>query len=574
MRNFVFRIQAIGLLSGSIHNSRHPRGRRGRSAKTVPILERFLFIVFALLSLVSMVQANTITAVSCSSTDVHNAIEAAVAGDTVAIPAGICSWTSGVSWTAPANVTLQGAGISVVGGGDQTVIIDNYATNSPLLEITVSSSGKFRMTGMTVRSGPSGANKDEGMITFHGPGNVELDHLHIDTLTNFKTQYKTLYIGNTVYGVLHSSILDLYSTNAIYVFNGTGTDGQGNAAWAAATNFGSSDFFFIEDNIVNGSPSTYNTRLVDCYVGGRHVIRFNNFTASSTGETHATGHDGSTGNNRGCRAQEIYGNYSVLGSGQSQPNYDLAEVGNGAALLWGNQAGAGAYKNIFIFNVTRKNNTTYPQATNGWGYCGTDFTGTGSAWDQSSSSGTGYACLDQPGRGQGQLLSGSHPNKINTFTGTIAWPNQVLEPIYIWKNIGTYTSGWGGTYYLNNSGTASGYRVQSDRDYYQQASNIQTSSTSPFNGSSGTGWGTLANRPTTCTTGVGYFATDQGSWNTSTSNPYGVQQNGADGVLYKCTSTNTWTSYYTPYTYPHPLRQAQRAVDGPDVVKNVHIQQN
>ena len=78
--------------------------------------------------------------------------------------------------------------------------------------------------------------------------------------------------------------------------------------------------------------------------------------------------------------------------------------------------------------------------------------------------------------------------------------------------------------------------------------------TSPFGGTSGTGWGTLANRPTTCTPGVAYFGTDQGSWNTSTSNPYGVQQNSADGVLYKCTAPNTWTLYYTPYTYPHPLQ--------------------
>jgi len=26
------------------------------------------------------------------------------------------------------------------------------------------------------------------------------------------------------------------------------------------------------------------------------------------------------------------------------------------------------------------------------------------------------------------------------------------------------------------------------------------------------------------------------------------------GTLYKCTSTNKWEPYYTPYTYPHPLR--------------------
>jgi hypothetical protein len=27
----------------------------------------------------------------------------------------------------------------------------------------------------------------------------------------------------------------------------------------------------------------------------------------------------------------------------------------------------------------------------------------------------------------------------------------------------------------------------------------------------------------------------------------------ADGPLCVCTSSNTWSLYYTPYTYPHPL---------------------
>ena len=34
---------------------------------------------------------------------------------------------------------------------------------------------------------------------------------------------------------------------------------------------------------------------------------------------------------------------------------------------------------------------------------------------------------------------------------------------------------------------------------------------------------------------------------------------GADGVLYKCTATNTWSVYYTPYDYPHPLRSGDPA---------------
>lgn len=60
------------------------------------------------------------------------------------------------------------------------------------------------------------------------------------------------------------------------------------------------------------------------------------------------------------------------------------------------------------------------------------------------------------------------------------------------------------------------------------------------------GFGTAARRPATCTTGVGYYATDEGSWNTS-GNSFG------NGRLYVCTATNTWTLYYTPYAYPHPL---------------------
>jgi hypothetical protein len=59
--------------------------------------------------------------------------------------------------------------------------------------------------------------------------------------------------------------------------------------------------------------------------------------------------------------------------------------------------------------------------------------------------------------------------------------------------------------------------------------------TASFDGSSGMGVGLLSARPTTCTVGVGYWATDESK-------------------LYRCTATNVWTFYYTPYTYPHPFR--------------------
>jgi len=101
--------------------------------------------------------------------------------------------------------------------------------------------------------------------------------------------------------------------------------------------------------------------------------------------------------------------------------------------------------------------------------------------------------------------------------------------------------------------------IQANREYYQQVSaNPQSSPTSPFNGSSGTGYGTLANRPLTCTAGTAYFATDQGSWNTTTRMRGAligtVPDDGSQtqGVLYICTATDTWTAS-VPLTFPHPI---------------------
>jgi hypothetical protein len=143
-------------------------------------------------------------------------------------------------------------------------------------------------------------------------------------------------------------------------------------------------------------------------------------------------------------------------------------------------------------------------------------------------------CIDQSGRGQGGYISGATPSP----TG---YPSQALDPIYEFADTLA-----GGTTMYNQTVTPDTAKSIANRDYYTGNLNaIQSSPTSPFNGSSGTGWGTLANRPTTCTPHVGYWATDQGSWNTS-GNGFG------QGELFVCTATNTWTAYYTPYQYPYP----------------------
>jgi hypothetical protein len=171
-------------------------------------------------------------------------------------------------------------------------------------------------------------------------------------------------------------------------------------------------------------------------------------------------------------------------------------------------------------------------------------------------------CQDQAGRGQGNYISGESPTPATPL-------NQALDPVREWNDVvppsdvvQQYASQFGGN-------------ILANRDYYTDnwktgglsGPTAQTSTAVPFNGSTtcnagsgnyscGMGEGTLANRPTTCTTGVGYWATDQGSWNQSglacSSNGAGTGQ-GCQGELFTCTSANTWTPAYTPYTYPHPL---------------------
>jgi hypothetical protein len=523
------------------------------------------FLLGALFS--ATARANTWPAASCNEPDVAAALgHVAADGDTVTIPAGTCRWTTALTYNQVYSTSIIGAGSqTIVGGGDVTVIVDNFTTNSPLLGLNLSSSKTLRMSGLTFQGG-SGGVKDAGMINIGGPGTVRLDHDHF----NFQT-YTTaprsfiIEIGTGVIGVMDHSILDQSQTSTVLFINGSSD--AGNTTWTQATGFGTNNFFFIEDNLVNGnatSTTIFEGRTGDCWTAGRYVVRFNTITETSGPEQHATGH---SGDDRGCRAQEVYGNLFQQGAGQptNGVNYDMADLGSGAALVWGNSA-VNVFKNVFLTDVTRKDNTTYAQTAppGGWGYCGTAFNGSGSNWDQNSVTSTGYACIDQPGRGAGDLLSynsngsgsGSFPQKCNLtlnpgctiFTGQ--WPRQALEPIYLWNNNASPAGGWGGTFWSDGSGG----RLTTNVDYYSAASGVQTSSSSPFNGTSGTGWGTSANRPSTCTKGVGYFATDQGTWNTSASNPYGVQQNGASGVLYQCSATNTWTTYYTPYTYPHPLQ--------------------
>jgi hypothetical protein len=513
---------------------------------TMTVIARTSLVVLSVIA-PSGAEAATITAASCSASHVQAAMNQASAGDTVLIPAGTCNWTTTVSWSAPANVKVLGAGsLTTVGGGDVTIIQDNVASGSPLLSITTNASGTFRLAGLTIRGG-TGSIKESGMLLITGRSTqVRLDHFRIrkDTYTNSNAG-KLIYVGGRTKGVIDHARFDHGADNGwIHVVNGDigASDDHGDTPWSEPTGFGTSDFIFIEDSqfvgTVNGDGPGLAT-ATDCHTAGKFVFRYNTGINVNVAQTHPTGH---AGDDRGCRAHELYGNTmtATFNPVSVEPMYSFEYNNSGPSMIWGNSLN-NVYKNIVYLNICRQDSACgYNPPYGGWGVCGG-----GSVWDQNSNS-TGYPCIDQPGRGQGDLLRGTFPgSKINVALGTAAWPRQALEPIYEWLTTGGPATGWGGAWFNNGASP----QVQQNRDIFFHHGNSGCNA-GAASCTTGVGVGTLAQRPSTCTLNVAYWATDQGEWNS-------VNGSTPDGQLYRCTSTNTWTLYYKPHTYPHPLVQGQ-----------------
>lgn len=541
-----------------------------KTAKSLLFAALFSVLIFA-----NPAHAQTINAASCSAVDVQAAFNSVVASTTtVKIPAcpGGVGWSTPVALNVPpgsTTISVIGAGnLNSTGGGDQTVIIDNFNSTAPLLSISTNnnSSSFVRLAGITFKGGSSGAfQKADGMVAFFGSSaNVRVDHIHMNISTyTGGNPGSGLEFQGCLAGVTDHSIFDAGyngTNNLLRVYNqgtcGGDSLGLGDYSWTQPTGLGSSNFMFVENNVFNNGAGD------DCTKGGRYVWRFNTMTtggshAGPSVQTHPTG--GGL-RERGCRAVEIYKNTATaINDGATQGSgyvFSFFWMSAGTGVVWGNTIPSGSamggtgYRAVVTGHNMRTNNNTYSQTPTplGWGYCGTNFNGTGSKWDGNTSTATGYPCIDQIGRGAGQRLVNDFPSVLNQAAGVIAWPNQALEPVYEWANAySPVPNNPSGIWYQQDSG------VNENQDYYLGTQD--NGSPISFNGSlscstaphCGVGVGTLSSRPASCTTGVAYWATDQGSWNQSGT--------GGQGVLYKCTSTNTWTLFYTPHTYPHPLTQ-------------------
>ena len=396
---------------------------------------------------------------------------------------------------------------------------------------------------------------------------LRVDHTHWTTTLNGDCLAATYA---AIYGVIDHNVITMpiSTSSGQSVINfwrvGGGWTGDGFASGAYTynqpTSFGSGSFLFFENNSLTGGY------LNDCNNGGREVFRYNTIN-------HAVqqGHE-MEGDARGCRATEYYHNHVTCDAN----NGGVTSTRVGTMLVWGNTT-TGCSGQLIGLNLDRTDGHIVTTSNGAdWGSCGTQGVAPvgPSPWDQNQGA-PGYACADQPGRGQGDYIYGSsfgygEPMRSNvtlkicpttsfTLNGPVtcpsgytigntslnggSWPRNALDPVYEWMD--------------SAQGQVGGdcYNCQANRDYYQESvgQTAQTSPTSPFNGAGGDGHGTLANRPTTCTAGSSANATVYNTNGVPGVGYWATDANGGSGEFYVCTATNTWTAYYTPYTYPHPF---------------------
>jgi hypothetical protein len=513
------------------------------------------------------------TAASCSESDVNavinGPIHVAVNGDTIIIPAtgSPCTWTS--------SITISGVGIDITGTGtpnsgggttgagpSNTTIIDNISSSPSLglflfTNLTPGQTAKVEL--LTLSASGAGSNSIISSMQFTGNctstapycPSVRVDNITFAPGTWLSPTANALVIVNNVFGVLdHNSSTEagggIGETPPLVDVNFSGWQGVGewgDNSFATPDTSGTAQTVYIESNYLNGVRGTDDDESTqdsfNSVGGGRWVCRFNEVVnMSSTGVCSAHG-TAWTGRPRGMRQVEVYYNTISAVSGAAADALNGLNSGTGYYLSNTFSVAAGGGLNYFlVLDIPRFVKTSTP-----WNSCdGTQ------PWDQSPWSST-TQCLDQPGRGAGALYTADDPPTLASAPSTACattgqcFQNPGLDPVYeAGETIGV---GGGPNTPVEVQSDGSSTRLLANRDYYAEVSqSAQTSPTSPFNGTVGTGYGTLANRPTTCTNGVGYWATDSGTWNQSDSSK--------QGEFFVCTA-GTWTLHYTPYTYPHPL---------------------
>ena len=459
---------------------------------------RRLLFPFLLLLMAPCAQATVHLAASCSSTDVQTKLTAAVAGDTVQIPNGSCTWTSAVTFSNKTiHLTAENQAVP------QNVTI-TFQVNSGI-QTGTSNLSRVSYLKLVTETGTSWTN----IINVRGRS-FRADHNTFEYQSGGPYTRVGIYFNGGIAGVLSpDGVVDNNTfTNMRVVYHGDlGLSGQ-MTIWNEASTITSpsttTGVVYVESNTFTvQTPSANN--FIDANLGGRYVFRYNT-VSNAVLEAHSV-----QGEHRGTKSWEIYNNTMTAIS--SVPSHGTFLRG-GTGIMFGNTYDTNYVTSPIILD-NRRSFTDYSTPPDG---CNNT-----SDWDGNTT--VGWPCRDQIGRGPDSSLWSDTSSPYSP-----APPSQPSLPAYFFVNtrngVQVNPSVTNCTSAVKSNGSCAD--IVSNRDYYAY--------TSTFDGTSGTGRGTFAARPATCTTGVAYQASNQSD------------------KIYKCTATDTWTELWSAADYPHVLR--------------------
>lgn len=223
--------------------------------------------------------------------------------DRIDIAAGTLNATSQL--TISKCLVIAGAG----GITEQTILTDDVTTAVPMLTYNVPDNcTTARLTGFKVVDGlrTSQLFAPNGILRLVGQADER--RIRVDDVWLYQVMGNAVLV-QTVFGVFEGRI-DSTPTRTPFTFYGTtwGGEGNGDGSWAAASNWGSDEFFFVENSTLTYPVGVGAACLFyafnDGYAGARYVFRYNTLTGGYIGG-HGTE---STGRTRGEKQKQIYRN--------------------------------------------------------------------------------------------------------------------------------------------------------------------------------------------------------------------------------------------------------------------------
>ena len=506
-------------------------------------MKKILLLIIIFLSIASPSFATT--ASSCSLADVRTAVTATARGGTVTVPAGSCNWND--TLTVPKAITIQGAGTSNCTSG--TCITSTFSANGktkadPFIKYEPTSSDVstlFRVTGFRFDC----ANYTPVLRGTNSRSSYVIRKVRFDNnrVTNTICQTSASYYSRPIFflGNMAAVVDSNYiqgATHSVDLYRGARTAWD-SSLWDGWDN-GTEDNLFVEDNYF--VASTY-AQIGAVSAGGSNVVRYNTFDYSSapgwfyTWDTHGN----QPGPSYGGFGMEYYGNKIIPPSGASCRIVD--HRGGIGKFFYNGFIGSGSAEIRVATPYGADMDCPGGTAMDGVSNCATTSTKCPASGLYGSNQ-TAYFCAVD-GRT-------SNPEKTyiwNNKKGTTTPSTEVTTNVCYGG--GVESSGYCGTVYPAPSVTG----AKASREGYEYWDLDMTHCESGGACTAGIGCGTTL--PTSCTVGTAFWLTQQ----SCTTVPLTlIGQSHTDkiaGKLYKCTDNSpvTWTQIYTPYTYPHPLRE-------------------